>query len=70
MQRPKIIDIGENDSFHFERHKFIRKTAIGIRCLKKSPKDKGFYSASIYVSGRWIYFLEIKLSYIPKKFKK
>ena len=73
--RPVILDIHETDAFYntrelYNRQYFIGKKAVGIRNAHPALHKDGYYNANIFVSGRWVSFYAVKLSYIPEKFLK
>ncbi len=73
MKRPKIIKLGRSDHHLNSTYTIIGKTAMGIKnhfAPSTTQKTGGFYRGTIYVSGRWLFFAAVKLSYIPEKFLK
>ena len=68
--RPVILDIHEADAYYPTRKLYIGKKAIGIRNIHPTLHKDGYYNADIFVSGQWVSFYAVKLSYIPEKFLK
>ena len=67
-KRPYIVKIDRQDAHWNGRKNFVEKTAMGIKSV--IIKENGFIGANLFISGRWILFYKVKLSYIPEKFLK